>query len=324
MTETSPPVALANPLAPHPSETKALKTSAFGSVAIGLVALWFARISDSQAIALDGLFNLAYSATGFFTLWVSRMLARGDDPRFPMGYGYLEPLTNGMKGLLVLGVAAMAAAGSLLALLDGGTAIAAGPAIGYGIFATIACGVLALVSRLAFNRTGSPLIATDAKNWLLNALISSGVLATFIGLWLIEGTALERYSPYVDPALVLLIVLALIGVPIRMAWASLMELLNRAPAGVTEEVRDAITDATSSLPVMELFVRVIQPGRTRLVAAHVVLPPDYTVTSIAHLDEVRLEAQTALQRLHPTTFLDLVFVGDRSWGAPLAESEVER
>ncbi len=309
-----------NPLAAHPAETAALKMSAIGSLAIGAVAMVFARLTESHAIALDGLFNLAYGGTGVFALWVSRTLPRGDDRRFPMGYGYLEPLTNGIKGVLVLGVAAMAAVGSVLALLNGGTSIEAGSAVGYGIFATVACAALALVSRNALLRWHSPLVATDARNWLLNAVISAGVLATFVGLWLIEGTGLERYAPYVDPALVLIIVLALIAVPVRMSWNALMELLNRAPSGLTEEVRGVIEEAVDSLPVSELFVRVVQPGRTRLVAVHVVLPADTPVSSIAELDLVRAKAQEALERLYPATFLDMMFTGDRYWGAPLAQS----
>lgn len=313
-----PPVR--NPLAPHPTETASLKFSILGSLLIGAVAMVFARVTESQAIALDGLFNLAYGGTGLLALWVSRTLPRGDDTRFPLGYGYLEPLTNGIKGVLVLGVAAMAAVGSLLALLDGGTRIEAGSAVGYGMFATATCAALALVSRKALLRTHSPLVATDAENWLLNAVISAGVLATFVGLWVIKGTGLERYAPYVDPALVLIIVLALIAVPVRMSWNALMELLNRAPSGLADEVRSVIEGAVDSLPVSELFVRVVQPGRTRLVAVHVVLPSDHPVSSIAELDLVRARAQEALERMYPATFLDMVFTGDRYWGAPLAES----
>ena len=81
--------------------------------------------SSSQAILLDGLFNIAYLAAGLFTIRVAALLAGGDDERFPFGYGFFEPLVNGIKGLLVLGVTVMALYGAVQALFTGGREIEA-------------------------------------------------------------------------------------------------------------------------------------------------------------------------------------------------------
>jgi len=96
----------------------------------------FARV---EAIMLDGVFNLTYFATGLFTLKVARLIARGDDERFPYSYAFFEPLVNGLKGVLVLGVSIMAVVGAVQALVGGGRHIAAGMAISYGTFASIVC-----------------------------------------------------------------------------------------------------------------------------------------------------------------------------------------
>ena len=71
-------------------------------------------------------------------------------------------------------------------------------------------------------------------------------------------------------------VLIPISVPARMAWQAVMELLNGAPpANVVARMREIVTKQVCELSVKDLFVRVIQPGRTRMVLAHLVLPVDF-------------------------------------------------
>ena len=291
--------------------------SAAGNLIIGVVGILFAVFSRSQAILLDALFNLAYFASGLFTLKVAKMVLQGDDERFPMGYAFFEPLINGLKGVLVLGVSMMALVGAVQALLTGGRAIAAGTAIVYGIFAATACWSLAITTRRGARRTGSPLALADAENWLVNGAISSAVLLAFVGILIINKSPLEYIVPYIDPSLVLIVVLISISVPVRMAWRALMELLNRAPSPtIVQQVEDIVKKCTAGLPIQALFVRVIQPGRTRMVMAHVVLPSAFQVAGLPMLDAVRAATLKELKTAHLATVLDIVFTADPAWGAP--------
>ncbi len=303
-------------------ERKFLLLATIGNLAIGCVGIMASVISSSQAIMLDGLFNLTYFIIGMFTLKVARLVQKGDDARFPFGYAFFEPLVNGVKGMLVLGISIMALVGAIEALLTSGRAIAAGLAVAYGAFASVACWVLALITHRGARRTGSPLIRADAENWIVNAAISSAVLVSFIVLFLMRGTDYESLMPYVDPIVVLTVVLISVSVPVRMAWRALMELLNRAPSPeILSEVTREVREAVKELPVRKLFVRVIQPGRTRMVLAHVVLPRDFQVESLTRLDDIRATTQQRLQQTHPATAIDMVFTADSDVGAPTATSE---
>ena len=84
------------------SENQYLLISTIGNLLLGCVGIAFSLVSSSQAIMLDGLFNLSYFAAGLFTIKVASLLIQGDDERFPYGYAFFEPLVNGIKGLLVL------------------------------------------------------------------------------------------------------------------------------------------------------------------------------------------------------------------------------
>ncbi|MGW8370492.1 MAG: hypothetical protein ACWGPN_17665, partial [Gammaproteobacteria bacterium] len=141
----------------------------------------------------------------------------------------------------------------------------------------------------------------------------------FGAIVLLRGTSYEWMTGYVDPVVVIVVVAISIGIPVRMAWRALMEMLNRAPPeAVSQEVRSIVEASTAGLPVQDLFVRTLQPGRTWIVLAHVVLPADYRIESVALLDAVRLECTQRLQEAHLATILDMLFIADRVWGAPVA------
>ena len=76
------------------TERRALLASTIGCVVIGCVGITFAALAHSQAILLDGAFNLTYFVTGIFTLKVARLVRQGDDERFPYGYSFFEPMND--------------------------------------------------------------------------------------------------------------------------------------------------------------------------------------------------------------------------------------
>jgi len=53
-------------------------------------------------------------------LKVARLVLRGDGERFPLGYAFFEPLVNGIKGILLLGLTLTALFSAFDALFSGG------------------------------------------------------------------------------------------------------------------------------------------------------------------------------------------------------------
>jgi len=296
--------------------------SAAGNVFSATLGLVFAALTSSRAILLDGLFDVTYFIVALFTLKVARLVQHDDDDHFPYGYVFFEPLVNGLKGVLVLGVCLMALVDAVSALLSGGREVAAGLAMTYGGIAAVLSTAISLMMRRKNEQLNSPLIRVDAKNWMTNAAISTCVIVAFGAILVLNRTAWSHLTPYVDPLVVLGVVLLSVSLPIRMSWQALMELLNRTPSPeIRDQVQRIVEQAVSEWPVQELFVRVIQPGRARLVLAHVVLPKDHRVVELRALDELRTRTLQQLQALHPTTVLDMIFTANRLWGAPTGPSQ---
>jgi predicted Co/Zn/Cd cation transporter (cation efflux family) len=193
-------------------------------------------------------------------------------------------------------------------------------AVSYGIFASAVCWILAMKMHSGVKKSNSPLVKADAENWLVNAAISSSVLLAFAGIFLLRAVDLDHWAPYVDPIVVITLVAISIGVPVRMAWNAVMALLNKAPKPEIVEVVTQIVDASlNNLPVKERFVRVLQPGRQRLVQVHVVLPQDFEPGGLNGLDRIRARTYQALQKTQAETFVDILFTTERKWGAPISD-----
>lgn len=299
------------------SERSALILSVVMSLLVGTAAVAAASLTQSKAILLDGLFNLIYFLVALVTVRISVLAAQPDDRKFPFGYGYFESLVNAGKGLLILGVALFALVDAVLALLAGGRNIVAGPAIGYAVFATLACSGTAWVLHRSRRHVDSPLMRADFENWLVNALISSGVLLTFCMIPVARFFNQDAIVPYVDSVLVIAVVLFCLSVPIRMARGAIMELLNRAPPrALRRPVLAAIDAALAGLPVRQHQVRMVRPGRQLYVMIHVVLPSDYPITGLAQLDTLRERLTRAVSAVYPHQVTDTLFTADPKWAEP--------
>lgn len=298
------------------AENKGLLISSGGALLVGCVGILFSTLTASQAILLDGAFNLVYFVVSLMTIRVARLVYRGDDVRFPVGYSFYEPLINGVKGVLILGITVMALFDAFSALFAGGRNIAPGIATLYGAFATIVCSSVALLLKRQVRQSSSPLLKADADSWIVNAAISSAVLITFIIITLMNRTSLRTIVPYVDPMLVILVCSISVTVPVKLAWRALLGLINRAPPKpVLDEVEQCVLNALAGLEKSSVVVRVLQPGRVRLVGIHIVLPQHLDIR-VEELDLHRRQVSRELEKLHALTVMDMLFTKDPVWGAP--------
>ncbi|WAM52881.1 cation diffusion facilitator family transporter [Vreelandella venusta] len=307
------------------TESSTLAFSAFMALLIGCAGITATLASNSQAILLDGSFNLIYFSVALVTIKVSKLASRPDSESYPFGYSYFESLVNLCKGLLILGVSIFALVDAIAALLTGGREISAGLAIIYALFATAACSLTAWVMHRSQRHVSSPLVAADKLNWLVNSVISAAVLAAFCLVMLFERLGWRGIVPYVDSLLVMAVVLLCLGVPVRMASQALRELLNKTPdETVAEPVRQAVARGLADIDTQEVRVRMVRPGRLLYIMVHVVLPKALHDSTLAHQDALRQQIDEEVRRIYSPVVCDVVFTEDDRWAAPSCGQLVKR
>ena len=307
------------------TEARTLAFSAFMALLIGCAGITATLASNSQAILLDGLFNLIYFSVALVTIKVSKLASRPDSESYPFGYSYFESLVNLCKGLLILGVSIFALVDAIAALLTGGREIVAGLAVIYALFATFACSVTAWVMHRSQRYVHSPLIVADKLNWVVNSVISAAVLAAFCLVIVFEQLGLNTFVAYIDSILVIAVVVLCLGVPVRMASQALKELLNKTPEeAIAVPVREAIKQALAGTHTHEVRVRMVRPGRLLYVMVHVVLPDEGMTSSLKAQDALRVRIDDEIRRCYSPVVCDVVFTANTHWAAPSCGLLIDR
>lgn len=295
-------------------EKKALKLSAGMALFMAALGITFGLLTQSDAIMLDGFFSLVGFGMALLTLRVSRLVLQPPDDRFHFGYAQFEPFLNLVKGLLMLGVAGFALAGAVDALLHGGRDLNAGLAVIYAIVALIGCVAVAGVQRRAARQTGSPLVQVEAKNWLVDGVLSGVVAVVFVAALVLSRSRYAYIVPYIDPSLVILVVLAILVVPIGIIRESGKEILGFAPSRqIQDDVRERVGEALEGVPVHRTQVNMMKIGRFFYVLNQIVVSPEFKVGSVADLDAVRARIAAAMEGFEPTPVVDTVFTEDEKW-----------
>jgi cation diffusion facilitator family transporter len=295
-------------------ETRALKLSAIMSLLMAGLGIAFAFLAGSNAILLDGFFSLIGFVGGLITIRVARLVQQPPDEHFHFGYAQFEPFLNLGKGLLTLGVAAFALVAATVTIVEGGRDLEPGIAVIYAVIAVVGGLIVAWVQHRAASRTNSPLLEVDAKNWIIDSVLSAVVALTFLAAVFLERGSLAWVVPYIDSVLVIVLVLAILRIPIRVAKTSLGELLSLAPEAETQDdIRRRFDSAVQGLPLAGSYVRMVRVGRFFYVLNQLVLKPEYRLTRVGELDEIRGRIARAMEGAHPGFIMDTVFTEDEKW-----------
>jgi len=264
-------------------EAAAIRISVYATAFLGVLGTAFGLWLDSEAILLDGIFNWISFVMALVSLRVAGLIERSGDEEFPFGYAAFEPALNTVKAFLVLGVSVFALIAAINTILDGGRAMPAGWGVLYAVIAMIGCLGIGIYQKRAATRIGSPLLAVDAKNWLVNGAISSAVGIAFGIAIAITGTPFDAVVPYIDASLVVLLVILTAPIPGRMAIEGLGELLAfRPPTEDMESLERAISETV--LPEVEQFqIRANRLGRTMIVVVDAEVESTRTVEDLERI-----------------------------------------
>lgn len=291
--------------------------SVVGALGMAGLGIGFYFATQSEAILLDGLFSLIGFVISSVALWVSRLVHRPHDQYFNFGYAGFEPLLNLIKGFIIAILTVFAGVSAFNALLQGGRPINVGFAAIYAAIAAIGCLSIAAAQRRVAKSTGSPLVEVDAKNWFIDGMLSLAVGVGFVIAFILQGTRFEDYLPYVDPAIVLLMVLATSFIPASIILDNLNQLLLGSPGLETrKKAREVLDGVMKKWPGLETTLRMTMTGRYLYVHVYVIPDEAFEVQGINQLDQIRDEIAGAFQKEIANLTTDIIFTADPRWIGP--------
>lgn len=253
-----------------PAERRGIKISLIGASTFAIVGLSFALWSQSQAVLLDGAFNLITALIVLFAKRVTRLLGEPESRHRPAGYVALEPLYVLIKGVVLLILTLVVMASNAIILLTGGAELELGPIVIYIAVAVAGNATIWLLIRRQQREATSPLLDVEVQNWQVNTLISAGIGLSFLLVLLFEDGALKPIVPYVDQIIVLVVGLLALPVPATAIRTGLKELLLfGADEPIQARTEEILAETMSDAEVKRWKVNVIKTGRVYWVAVFV-------------------------------------------------------
>src|SRR6218665_2054725 len=216
------------------TEQEILRTSIAATFLVAAFGVVFCLLSGSFSITFDGIYSLADGSMSVLALAVTRLIAAHTassktggtlNDRFMLGGWHLEPLVLGLNATLLIGVSIYALLNAATSLLSGGRELAFDVAIVYAVVTLAACTTMAVLETRANRRIGSDFVRLDAKAWVMSGGITAALLIAFCLGALVQGTSLAWLAPYIDPAVLIVVCLAIIPLPVPAVRQALADVL---------------------------------------------------------------------------------------------------
>ncbi|MDO5633592.1 MAG: cation transporter [Micrococcus sp.] len=297
------------------TEQQILRVSLYAILAFSALGITFGLITGSQAIIFDGVFSLWDAVVSIISILVAGLIARTGaeqlsprmQRRFTFGFWHLEPLVIAVSSLFMLAVAVYALVQSVSSLLSGGRDVSYGPALVYAVLVLSLSVSVALVERRANRSVQSALVALDVKGWFMGAAITGALLVAFIVALILEGTEHAWLVPYVDPAVLALVAVALLPVPIGPLREALGHILLVTPTDLHERAEALAEQIVRDEGFTGHRITAARVGRQDLVEVEFRVPRGAQSRPLEEWDAIRERVMNEFDGDHPDQWITVYF-----------------
>jgi predicted Co/Zn/Cd cation transporter (cation efflux family) len=119
--------------------------------------------------------------------------------------------------------------------------------------------------------------------------------------------------PFVDPAVLLCMSLALLPIPLKTLFAAIRDVLEVAPNDLDQRVRSVLDSLMRERGFLRYSSHVARVGRVRFIEIHILVPPDFRVETVQAVDDMRREVADRLEASWPETWLTVDLTADPEW-----------
>ena len=294
-------------------EQALLKQSTVLMFAVAIAGIATGFISGSQSILFDGFFSLIATFIKVLMLITARLIAKQSNARFQFGYWHLEPMVLLIEGSFRLLIAIYAFLNGVFGIINGGRDIELGLVIVYAAVFSLVEFAYFFYVRYRNRRLKSSLIQFDNISWLVDAMLSVGLLVSFLAALLLKSQGYGQWALYVDPAILILLALSMLAPAWKILKPAMRDVLGIVPDQLDSQVRQVMDQAKAAHGFDDYVSYVQKHGRARFIEIHVVLPANYPIAAVATLDALREEISTALGKPDAARWLTISFTGERKW-----------
>ena len=219
------------------SQSYAAGVSFWGSIALFAVSAAAGLAVDSVTLLLDASASLVILVVAFMMNSTIKKIHSPPDEIFNFGYEKYEPFTVVIQGALIITTCVISMKFALQDILHHEDIknyqiplIASGISVAVGTFIAVFIGITA-------KRTRSSMMHAASMHWFIDTGMSVGMLGGFYLGSILKQRGYTGITPFIDPAMAIMLALVFILPPLKAMRRNLFELLDAVPS---REIRDRV------------------------------------------------------------------------------------
>lgn len=295
------------------AEQRALLLSIVATAFIGMMGIGGGLVIGSRAILFDGMYSVVDILLTCGALGVSKLVIREPSQHFQFGYWHLEPVIGAIQSAILATACLYGVANAVQGLIGGGYDVDHG----YGAVWAAVMGASGVVMALYIRRIArlqrSLLLEVDYRSWLLSGLLSLTLLVAYGIALALADTPYRQLVPYIDPAMLLILCLALLPMPLKILFDTSRDILRVAPQELDAKVRAVMDELVEERGYLNYTSYVSQVGRVRFVEIHILVPPGFHVGTVDEVDALRHLIATRLDATWPEVWLTVDMTAKPKW-----------
>ena len=276
-------------------------------------------------IIFDGLYSFISLALTMLSLYINNFIAKKELDKYPFGKYILEPLVISFKSLIIGGMCLYSLIGAIQDVVHGGNTVEYGSALIYSIVSVIGCGGVYIFMKKKGDKISSELIKVEASQWLMDTLLSIGVLVGFVIAMILRNTRFSGLNVYIDPMMVIMVSVVFIKMPVQSFINAFKEILCvKADDEINDDIYLIVKEIEKEYKFEDSISRVSKIGGELRIEIDFIYNEESKLKDLDQMDCVREEVYDAIKHIDYNKWLNVSFTGDKKWAISKSEGEILR
>ena len=295
-------------------ENKILKISMVGALFFALFGIAWGWTAQSEMIIFDGLYSFISLALTMLSLYINNFIAKKELDKYPFGKYILEPLVISFKSLIIGGMCLYSLIGAIQDVVHGGNTVEYGSALIYSIVSVIGCGGVYIFMKKKGDKISSELIKVEASQWLMDTLLSIGVLVGFVIAMILRNTRFSGLNVYIDPMMVIMVSVVFIKMPVQSFINAFKEILCvKADDEINDDIYLIVKEIEKEYKFEDSISRVSKIGGELRIEIDFIYNEESKLKDLDQMDCVREKVYDAIKHIDYNKWLNVSFTGDKKW-----------
>lgn len=295
-------------------ESYLLKISTLGTLFFAVLGIAWGWTVKSEMILFDGMYSLGGVILSLLALMGSIYINKKDYEKYPFGKRMIEPLIVIIKSLAIFIMCIYSLTGSIKELIAGGNEVQYGYALIYALISTLGCGIVYFFLKKKGKAINSSLVNVESSQWLMDTLLSMGVLVGFLIANIIKHTEFIWFNKYLDPLMVIVCSSVFIKMPIKSFSDGLKEILEfKADDSITLEIDKLVEGIEREYNFEEAITRVSKTGNDLRIEIDFIYNEESNIKALDEMDRLREKIFNSLSHINYEKWLNVSFTKDKKW-----------